>query len=691
MKACGNIQVQSLICHHPKRKIQQVPKSLIFYPDLKITKSIISYNINVLCKASRGKSPKMNVIVGKVRDHLEDIRTKNTRSKSSILSELDSTLCHSLPTNDAVDLIARIASLLPDLRQDATKLTELAERIAENAPITFEDILTVVPSDAIQAGLGIEQPTSINHVSLALLRATKSEAEISIVASKEKLVMSLVNLWLRTEDIGVGLKAWRVLAHLLGVDIDKPEKDQVTVLRTIDTNTHLMWRRLVTDQNTYDLLFSLTCLSTLGQSGQLSRRAKGVSQFRLMELIITFWPVKSLWTSSLPEINKLYGIKAGEGLVHYCLLHMVDAKDDILEQIQLVESYSKFLRSSSWGDDPLTGSRPNLEFLIQHGVHADILSQFAYPDQDDPLQGLIQSSIIEYVRTYVSCFPRHFLRDTTGNKDRILEHIWKVLGSTSQNKWARNDDPTGLLGLFSSLPREIIFSTTSNTNPILSLPLRPFNTKIISSLAIIFNGPQTRQDTESSTIQVEAVSAAAARCLFLIYLGANPTFFEDIIAKASSVAVPEVASTAMDMLLSLATASWNRKELLAANESSAIPGEESLRAQCSFYGHYTLPGDGVSALLLPPAVIQILPFLLSSSRHLTGDAYSVAQKKFDVAAAMLRKVELFLARGVVDENGLGMVAQTLRVRLQKGILGEGVGVAIEGGEDVTHSVATMSR
>ena len=635
----------------------------------------------------------MDVIVGKVRDHLEDIRTKNTRSDPNILSELDSTRCRCLSTNDAVDIVARIASILPDLQQDATKLADLAERIAENAPITLEDILPVVSSDTIQSGLEVGLPGSINHVSLALLRTAKSETEISVVASKEKLVRSLVNLWLRTDKFDVAGDAWRVVAHLLGADIDHPEKNQVTVLRTIDTSSHLMWRRLVTDQDTYDLLFSLTSLSTLGQAGQLDRKAKEASQYRLIDFVTTFWPVKSLWTSPLPEISKLYGIKADEGLLHYCFLHMVDVEEDILERAHLLQSYINFLKSSS-KIDLLTGSWPNLDFLVQHGIHAEMLSRFTCPVQNDSWQGLIRTFIVEYLQTYVSCYPRHFVEDTTRTKHRILERIWTVLRSTSRNEWARNCDPTGLLELFSSLPRETIFSTVSATNPILYLPLRPFNREIIYSLATIFSGVHSERDTETSTAQVEgaAASAAAARCLFLIYLGANPTFFEDMIAKARSVAEPRVANAALDMLFSLATASWNQKERLAPNTSSSIPGEESLRAQCTFYGRHPLPRDGVSALLLPPAVNHIIPFLLSSSRHLTGDAYSVAQRKYDVVVAVLRKLELLLARGGEEEqDALGLVAEALRMKVRKGILGQGVGVSTTGTEDVTHSVATMSR
>jgi hypothetical protein len=141
------------------------------------------------------------------------------------------------------------------------------------------------------------------------------------------------------------------------------------------------------------------------------------------------------------------------------------------------------------------------------------------------------------------------------------------------------------------------------------------------------------------------------------YLANNSRFWSDIVSHADTVALKELALSALNCLHSVITATWSTKPSLALPSSSMAT-----------------PASGHLAILSPPALEYTLPYLIKPPQifaNLVGGrgdsesaAYKVASAKWDALkalhGALVTQVELEPGQGYED------ILATLGKRLAEG-------------------------
>lgn len=543
-----------------------------------------------------------------------------------------------------------------------------------------------------------------------LAKATYTASDAAIVASQPGVIMALIQLWLSTPETVVAQKALEVLWALLEVD-HKPQTPNKYGNAGKRGNGHnergegqgLVWRRIFGDRDLYGRLLSICSLRTVGQANQPSKRDKTVAQARFMDLIPKVakldWDTVS--HSHFPEIESNYGVK-DQGLVEFAALHMVDVGDDLLMHVTLIDFFAELLGIYSSDVLPLStspgplrpqrDSSPSLDFLIKQGLHQRTASYYSEPSKHDSIEvTYIYSRAANYLATYATCYPNHLLASSPPILEPLLSRISQIL-SISPNQWARGADVQHDLHVVSSLPRLALLPSSGNaTCPILKIPVRPANASALRTLATIFHGPDLSNTTEdllanSMAGQKNSTSiyheAAAARALYFHYLHSYPNFWTELVKTADIVALQENALAAVALMSSIVTANW--APLPTASESDTTTGDAntpvlSLPTETQLQAlHATsirqLAPSGILAVLTPPTVDAVLPYLLKPAQTFNnlvggmGDvesaAYKVATAKYDLLTLFYR--QLRVASEGVEE--LQDVVKAIRRRLAEGPL-----------------------
>lgn len=565
-------------------------------------------------------------------------------------------------------ILGQISQVLLFLREDPSPLTELAIKASLN--LTFTDIHSL----DFLAGLQAPSPP-INLLALTLLgKASDTASNAAIIAGNPELVASLVSLWLTTPDTAVAQVALEVLWSLLKVDHLKETNDMADLSLTEDTHMTekhsegvegqgLMWRRMLGDQDVYGQLFSICSLQTVGQSGQLGKREKTVAQGRLMDFITKIGDLD--WAAvARSHIHDIESIYHSESLMDFAACHMVDTTD-VLTHMTLISFFVSILHIS-----------PALEFLISRNLHSRTLSYYLEPSKHDSVDIIYLSGpAMEYLSTYALLHPKHFLESSQTLPEAVLSQISKAFAIPS-TQWAHGKAPTGDLQILGSIPRVLLVNAGSSS-PLMSIPTKPASAEAFSTLARIFRGPSKPLESLEATLDAEKSTtfdgeAAAARVIYFLYLNDHANFWSNVVAAAEVLALKETALAAIALIRAVLTSTWAAlpTEQTNSNVRFRLPTEDQILGPET---QGTLPASGVWALLVPPALNVVLPFLFKPpqtfSNFVSGGAgdkdsavWVVATAKFDVLVTLH---QLLRAEGA-ERDDLKELLLTLERRVAQG-------------------------
>ncbi|KAJ5851654.1 uncharacterized protein N7529_011039 [Penicillium soppii] len=628
-----------------------------------------------------------------VKAHLTKVlEDPSTALDISLIEKLKLQLIESTDPVVPATLVSQIASLLPILQEDPTPITTLG--IRATAYFSFTNLQSVDPPVNIIAGFKAPSPP-INLLALSLLaKAAQSSSEAAIVAGDANLVASLVELWLSTPSTEVAQAALETLWALLEIDVTNNLENEE--YEHTGDGSHagqgLMWRRLFTDKDVYGLFFGLCSLQNDAPGG-LSKRERTISQGRLMALLVKAgklrWDIIS--TAQVPEIEAKY---QSNSLLHFATTQMVQLSDVLMHMTllsffrELLEIDGPGLVARSYVHSASTGSSPALEFLIAQNLHSRVLTYYLDESKLDAVDLLYLSGpIMAYVARYAELYPNHLLQNPASLLDGIISRINRSL-TIQAPQWAHGEVPTGHLAILASLPRVLLVEAGKhNANPVLAIPTNPPNAEALDVLAKIFHGPQRTGASESMELNTSGQTptdwdheAAAARILYFQYLNKHPAFWGHIVGTADVLVMKDIALSAISFMRAIATANWKSSPPAPAHASSCssrfqLPSEEDL-GQLSPAIRGFFPFSGAWAILTPPALTTLLPYLFSPPKtyadFVGGGAsdsqnvvWKVATAKHDVLVALLHRLQE--TGGQVE--GFEDIMQTLQQRVKEGPLG----------------------
>ncbi|KAK2765831.1 hypothetical protein FQN52_001568 [Onygenales sp. PD_12] len=629
-----------------------------------------------------------------VKDHLDRvIQDPSTPLDVPALDKLQAELIAGTSQSVSFALLTQVSKVLPILQEDPSPVTSLATRAASY--LTFTQVQSIDPPLNLLAGIKAPSPP-INLLTLSILaKAGDSPTDAAIIGANQALVIALVELWLSIPETSVAQKAFDVLWSLLEVDHVRGYDNEILV----DGNgvnqikgQGLVWRRIFNDRDVYALLFSICNLDSPEQPGQLSRREKTVAQGRLMDLVIKAGTLDwhSITASHFPDIESKY---QSSNLLSFAASQMVDP-DDILLHMTHIHFLRELLRIDAPGlrqrakvrtHSAPQFSSPSLQFLLSSGLHTKILDYYLDPAILDPASApFLSGPVMGYISQYAILYPNHLLQQPQSFLDKLLGRIAEAF-DIEPIKWAHSTVPSGDLDVLASLPRVMLLEAeTRHINPLQAIPSRPVNKHALDTLGRIFTGPPTVEspsgavpDPLDQNPTSPRAEAAASRVLYFRYLNEHPDLWGNVVAAADVIAMQDNALAAIAFMKAVLTANW---VVVAPNESSnpltntrfGVPNEDQL-ARLGPSAPGKLPDSGVLALLVPPALTEVLPYLFKAPQTYAnfvaggaGDTESavwrIATAKFDTLVAL--QAEVRKAGGALE--GFEDIIRTLNRRVADG-------------------------
>ncbi|KAK0791199.1 hypothetical protein LTR91_017989 [Friedmanniomyces endolithicus] len=521
--------------------------------------------------------------------------------------------------------------------------------------------------DGLEPG---EHMVSFNRLMLCLLsKATLRAPDAAHAASMLDTMQALVRLWLCTPDTGIATAAADVLYRLMKVDLPIEGYQQPPPSwRSATTGAQgWVWKRVFEDGGVYNVFFE--CCSLKLGTNTLSKNQKTIAQARLMEWLpkIAALDWHALRTTH-KDVEDKYRVTGG--LLDFVALHMVDYRDDVLMHKCLIDFYAELLSTTVNLDTRTMALHDSLglQYLIMHGLHARTAAIYFQVGPVDPVEtAFLYGSAANYISVYTSEFPKHYLAGQM--PAQVNERLRQTLDLTP-GKWAHADSPKNDLHVLVSLPRGALLPFT--TSPVALLPSKSTNPDVLNSLATLFHGPEDKPLTLPMTLAMTSITAqdkdaeegAAARNLYFHYLAANPRFWQDITAHADTVALGDLALSALHCLKSVITSNWypthkrTAPDNLPSLPSSIIP----------------TPETGVQAILSPPALEYTLPYLLKSAQSFSnlvggrGDAasatYKIAMAKYEALRALYGRLVEVAERA--PGEGYEDILRTVGTKLAEG-------------------------
>lgn len=627
-----------------------------------------------------------------VKSHLAKVQEDpSTALDISLIDRLKLQLVHGIDTAVPATLLSAISALLPVLQEDPTPLTTLA--IKATTFFSFTDLLSIQPPINLIAGF--KAPSEpVNLLALSLLsKAALTPSDVAIVAGDPSLVASLVELWLSTSSTAVSQAALETLWTLLETDLASPLEKTERDLAGEDGHAGqgLMWRRVFTDKDVYSLLFGLCSLQD-GAPGDLTKRERTLAQGRLMSFLVKVgrlrWDVIS--KSQISGIEANYNSKS---LVHFAAGQMVDRSDVLMHMTllgffrDLLELEAPGLAARTYVHSASTFSSPALDFLISEKLHSQILEYYLDDSKLDPVDQIyLAGPVMGYVARYAESYPNHFLQNPSTLLDGIISRISRALAIPTA-QWAHGEVPTGHLEILACLPRVLLIEAGKHgANPLLTIPSSPVNGQALDVLGKIFQGPPRTHDSNSMDLNTSGQTptdwhheAAAARILYFLYLNEHPTFWTEVVASADILVMKEVALSAIAFMTAIVKANWQplppASHASSASSRFRLPSEESL-GQLSPASSGLLPLSGSWAVLTPPALTTLLPYLFKPPRSYAefvgggaGDSqnavWKVATAKHEVLVALYDQLQ----QSGGQMEGFEDILRTLRQRVNEGPLG----------------------
>ncbi|KAI2733796.1 hypothetical protein CBS147332_811 [Penicillium roqueforti] len=623
-----------------------------------------------------------------VKSHLAQVQENpSTALDIPLIDKLKLQLVENTDPVVPATLLSQISALLPILQEDPTPITTLG--IRATAYFTFTNLQSIDPPINLVAGFKAPSPP-INLLALSLLaKAGQKYSEAAIVAGDSDLVASLVELWLSTSSGEVAQAALDTLWALLEVDVanhlETGEYEHTG--NASHAGQGLLWRRVFTDKDVYGLLFGLCSLQS-DAPGDLSKGERTIAQGRLMTLLVKAgrlrWDIIS--TTQVPEIEAKY---QSSSLLHFATCHMVQVSD-VLMYMTLLNFFRELLEIDGPGlvarrsvQSTSTFSSPALDFLVEHQLHSKVLSYYLDESKLDSVDLIYLSGpIMAYVARYAEMYPNHLLQNPSTLLDAIISRINRSLAIASA-QWAHGEVPTGHLAILASLPRVLLVEAgIYGANPVLAIPTNPPNSEALGVLAKIFHGPQRTGISDSMNLNTSGSTptdwdreAAAARILYFLYVNQHPTFWDNVVGAADVLVMKDVALSAISFMGAITTANWKLSPSAPANTDSSrfqLPSEKDLD-QLSPATKGFFPTSGAWAVLTPPALTTLLPYLFKPPRSYAdfvgGGAadsqnvvWKVATAKHDVIVALHNRLQE--TDGQVE--GFEDIMRTLQQRVNEG-------------------------
>ncbi|KAK3117100.1 hypothetical protein LTR53_001905, partial [Teratosphaeriaceae sp. CCFEE 6253] len=554
------------------------------------------------------------------------------------------------------------ADLTETRRRDHTPTVNLLLRLFD--PWTWQQVCdfgtaSVPYKDGLEAG---EHMVSFNRLMLCLLgKATTKASDAAHAASMLDTMQALVRLWLCTGDTGIATQAGALLYDLMKVDPPTDLSQQLAWrLETVGAQG-LVWKRVFGDRDVYNVFFECTSLE-LGL-GSLSKSAKTIAQARLMEWLPKVGTLNwnAISRSQVKEVEEKYKVKGG--LLDYAAESMVDYKDDILMHRCLIDFFAELLKATAKLDTHTMPQHDSvgLQYLIMHGLHTRTAAIYLQIGPVDPVDAMfLYGPAANYVSVYASEYPKHYL---AGQMPKQVNERLRTTLDLTPGRWAHADSPKNDLHVLASLPRQALLPFTSS--PLALLPSKSTNPDVLNTLATVFHGPQSRMVNFPSSgpmagdvVQDRDIEeGAAARALYFHYLSNNRRFWQDITRHADTVALLDLALSAITCLTSVITATWHPQP------DSTLPTST-----------IATPESGILAILSPPALEHTLPYLLKPAKTFAnlvggrGDtesaAYKIAVAKFDALRALHGRLQALVKVSPVE--GYEEILATVGKRVAEG-------------------------
>lgn len=628
-----------------------------------------------------------------VKDHFDQVLqdpsiSLDVSSLEKLQTELIANTNPSIPTS----LLTKISQLLPILQEDPSPLTTLGIKAASY--LNYTQIKAINPPLNLLAGIAVPSPP-VNLLVLSLLDKAKNSAiNATEIAEDSELVSALVNLWLCTETTAVAESAFNVIWSLLEVDhAGEPDNNNISNGngdKQQQKGQGSLWRRIFDDKNIYGRIFSICSLTST--QPQMSIREKTIAQGRLMDLLVKVgslgWDVVT--ASHFPEIESSF---KSTSLLDFAVSKMVDAEDILLQMThinflsQLLLIGAPGIRQRSFIPGTLRSefSSPSLDFLISSQVHDKIIRYYLEPSVLDPsTASYILGPVMGYVSQYTILYPNHLLEQPQSFLDRLLSRISSALAIPSA-QWAHGNVPSGDLNLLASLPRVLLLEARRRSiDPISLIPSNPANKYALDTLGRIFRGPPSSQewsDGEAETLDKNPTSpraeAAAARILYLYYLNSHYDLWNNIVAAADVLAIQDVALAAIAFIRAVLSANWvvippSEGPTVSTNSRFGVPSEDEVgRLGPATQG--MLPASGAWALLVPPALTAVFPYLFKPpqtyANFVAGGAsdtesavWRIASAKYDTLVAL----QSALVQSDEKLEGLDEIIQAINRRVADG-------------------------
>jgi len=312
--------------------------------------------------------------------------------------------------------------------------------------------------------------------------------------------------------------------------------DVLVALLTADAVDHngagVLWRRVFGDESVYRLLFEWTSWKGVDLG---SRRQKTEAQGRLLGLLsalaVLDWELLCRPRSGRLEEGEFYTRDPEKdagfgGVMLYAATKMVEAKEDVMMHMLLLDFYSDLLGSAgkrAWG------------FLAALGIVQHCVTLAVAPEQytDDFLEhGLLQGRASTFVAHIGELFPEELnLPPSEPLGEQIIALIKKHLRQPYQGPHSPS------LGILRVLPDEWVVG-----KGILSLiPLSPPEPEFLSTLGTLIQ----RQP------------------LYREYLASKPEMWEKVVSYAGAPALGESALAALGVIdaVSAASGGWGVEEV----------------------------------------------------------------------------------------------------------------------------------
>lgn len=525
-------------------------------------------------------------------------------------------------------------------------------------PFTFSHVTAIVQAEHLVAGLNPEA-AQYNLLTLALLERATAQAEAEAVAGMSGVLQALVDLWLRTSNIGVATKACDVLYNLLRVDIDLAptlSSTSESMPSIASYGTGHVWKRIFGDAGVYENFYYICSLNK--GTKDLSSRRKSLSQARLLEWLPR---VASLHWSSIaspqhPDVEKKYDAASG-GLLEFAALRMIDV-DDILVRVQLINFYTDLLRIVRQTSTTTQHTSLSLDFCINTGIHAQMLQFFTNPETHDTMElMLLHGPCANYAATYAFTYPDHL--EGSSDLASIHDRIRTTLKSTTPARWAHAESPKHELHVLASLPRTSLTSPQGDfeSSLVSLLSTKVTNADALNTLATIFHGPPSFDPLTGldvihtpHTAERQRKECAAAKAITVTYARQRPAMWIDLISHAETLAMKDIALSSLNVLRAIVTANW-----------TFPPGD-------------TAAGSEALQTFDMPILSTLVPYLLKPAMTFAqvgedreSAAFQVATSKFELTRKLAHVC------GQREEQQWVQTAAQLRGRLSQGLFGGGVG------------------